>query len=189
MSLADLKKEKAKRVLGIDASTNSVAWCLYYNRRPVRWGKFTLSGSDVFERLHDGKKKIAAMRNNLQADYIAIESAIMVRSVDVAIKMAYVFGALLGELMDDGTSVVTVAPISWQSHIGNKNFTKAEKLRVEEDNPGKSKSWYQNRIREMRKQKTMDYFNSRFALNVTDNDVGDAMGVANYAYHVLTSRK
>lgn len=188
MSLADLKKEKASRVLGIDASTTSVAWCLYYNRRPVQYGKIILKGSDVFERLHDAKKKVAAMRNNLRADYIAMEAAIMAKNVDVAIKMAYVFGALLGELMEDGTKVITVAPISWQSHIGNKLLTKAEKEKIQIDNPGKSKSWYQNHGRELRKQRTMDYFNSRFSLNLTDNDVGDACGIANFAYYTLTSR-
>ena len=188
MSLADLKKEKAKRVLGIDASTNSIAWCLYYNRKPVQWGKVTLNGSDVYAKLYDGKKKVAALRDTLKADYIAMEAAIMVRSVDVAIKLAYVYGAILGELMENDTKVMTVAPISWQSHIGNKNFTKAEKAKVEADNPGKSKSWYQNHIREIRKQRTMTYFNKRFNVNVSDNDVGDAMGIANFAYYTLTTR-
>ena len=39
MKLADLVKTKAHRVLGIDASTNSIAFCLMENDKPLKWGK------------------------------------------------------------------------------------------------------------------------------------------------------
>ena len=47
--------------------------------------------------------------------------------------MAYIFGAIMGELVDDGRKVVEVHPITWQSFIGNKNFTKAEKLEIQKN--------------------------------------------------------
>jgi hypothetical protein len=84
--------------------------------------------------------------------------------------------------------VVTVAPVSWQSHIGNKNFTNAEKMQVQKDFPGKSASWYKNKIREIRKQRTMNFFNDKFGTSISDNDVGDATGIAYYAYKTLTER-
>jgi hypothetical protein len=34
----------------------------------------------------------------------------------------------------------------------------------------------------------MDYFNNKFGINVTDNDTGDAIGIAYYAYNKLTER-
>ena len=39
MKLAELIKTKANRVLGIDASTNSVAFCLMENDKPLKWGQ------------------------------------------------------------------------------------------------------------------------------------------------------
>ncbi len=42
MKLADLVKTKANRVLGIDASTNSIAFCLMENDLPLKWGKINL---------------------------------------------------------------------------------------------------------------------------------------------------
>jgi hypothetical protein len=41
MKLAELVKTKAYRVLGIDASTNSVAFCLMENNIPIKcWCRY-----------------------------------------------------------------------------------------------------------------------------------------------------
>jgi hypothetical protein len=112
----------------------------------------------------------------------------MVRSADAGLKIAMIVGAILSVILKPQTKVVTVAPISWQSHIGNKNFTNAEKMQVQKDFPGKSASWYKNKIREIRKQRTMDFFNDKFGTSISDNDVGDATGIAYYAYKTLTER-
>ena len=46
MTLASLVKTKANRVLGIDASTNSIAFCLLENNIPIKWGKINLNGNN-----------------------------------------------------------------------------------------------------------------------------------------------
>ena len=51
----------------------------------------------------------------------------MVRSQDVAIKMAMIVGAVVSALADSKDMIVTVPPSAWQPFIGNKNFTKIEK--------------------------------------------------------------
>ena len=51
MGLASLAKTKAHKVLGIDASTNSVAFCLMDNGIPVKWGKIEFVGSDIYEKI------------------------------------------------------------------------------------------------------------------------------------------
>ena len=61
----------------------------------------------------------------------------MVRSANTGLKMAYIFGAIMGELISDGRKVVEVHPITWQSYIGNKNFTNAEKKQVKDAYPDK----------------------------------------------------
>jgi len=191
VSLADLKKTKASKVMGIDCSTHSLAFTIFFNRRPIQWGKINFEGADVFERLSDASDKLRAVKDTFDVDYIAFERAIMakVKNPDVTIKLAMVYGACIAELMRKNVKVVTVKPLEWQSFIGNPNFKKAEKDALKVEFPGKSISWYSTKVRELRKQKTMDIFNKKWPeMNLTDNDVGDSAGIAYFAYHQLTTR-
>jgi hypothetical protein len=61
-----------------------------------------------------------------------------------------------------------------------------DKLRFE--NPGHTDSWYKAKMREIRKQRTVDYFNSKYNLELDDFDVADAFGIAHYSNKVLTER-
>ena len=188
MKLADLVKTKANRVLGIDASTNSVAFCLMENDKPLKWGKINLVGSDIYEKIYDAKKKMHVMLDELKADYIAVEGAILVRSPDAVIKLSYVYGVVIAELMSTGASVITISPSSWQAYIGNKNPTKDEKQAIRVKNPGYADSWYKAQLRNMRKQRTVDYFNNKYGILLNDFDVADSFGIAHYANKVLTER-
>ena len=188
MTLAKLVKTKAYRVLGIDASTNSIAFCLMENDVPLKWGKIELSGMDIYEKIYDAKKKMSVMLDELKSDYISVEGAILVRSPDAVIKLSYVYGVVIAELMSTGASVITISPSSWQAYIGNKNPTKEEKASIRLANPGYADSWYKNKIRNMRKQRTVDYFNKKYNLSLDDFDVADAFGIAHYSNEVLTKR-
>ena len=188
MNLASLVKTKASRVLGIDASTNSVAFCLMENDVPLKWGKIELSGSDIYEKIYDAKVKMKAMLNELKSDYIVVEGAILVRSPDAVIKLSYVYGVVIAELMSTGAKVITISPSSWQAFIGNKNPTKDEKSEIRLKNPGYADSWYKTQLRNMRKQRTVDYFNNKYKISLDDFDVADSFGIAHYANKVLTER-
>jgi Holliday junction resolvasome RuvABC endonuclease subunit len=188
VKLAELVKTKAHRVLGIDASTNSVAFCLMENNNPIKWGKIEFVGADIFEKIYDAKNKMHSMLGQLKSDYIVVEGAILVRSADAVIKLSYVYGVVIAELMSTGASVITISPSSWQSYIGNKNPTKEEKAAIRLKNPGYADSWYKNQLRNMRKQRTVDYFNKKYRLSLNDFDVADAFGIAHYSNEVLTKR-
>lgn len=170
--------------MGIDASTNTIAFCLMEGKTPIKWGEINFTGSDVYDRILDAKKKLRAFRDLLDYDYVALEAAVMVRSAQTGLKMAYVFGAILGELLKDGIDVIEVHPITWQSYIGNKNFTKAEKDAVRKEFPGKSENWYKAKIREKRKQRTMDFVKT-LGVSTTNDNVADSVGVAWYAVNEL----
>jgi Holliday junction resolvasome RuvABC endonuclease subunit len=188
MTLANLVKTKASRVLGIDASTNSVAFCLMENDQPLKWGKIEFSGSDIFEKIHDAKNKMNVMLDELKSDYIVVEGAVLVRSADAVIKLSYVYGVVIAELMSTGAKVITISPSAWQAYIGNKNPTKEEKAAIRIKNPGYADSWYKNQLRNMRKQRTADYFNKKYGIALDDFDVADAFGIAHYSNQVLTTR-
>lgn len=180
MSLAKLAKPQAHKVLGIDASTNSFAFCLMNESIPVKWGEVTFDGSDVYERILDAKRKIRSFKHELDFDFVVMEAAISVKSVATGIKMAYVFGAIMGELLSDNVEVFEIHPITWQSYLGNKNFTKAEKQAVKDEFPGKSENWYKGKIRELRKARTIDFVRT-MGINTENNNVADAAGIAWYA--------
>ena len=188
MTVASLVKTKASKVLGIDASTNSIAFCLMENDVPLKWGKINLSGNDIYEKIYDAKVKMSVMLDELQADYIAVEGAVLVRSADAVIKLSYVYGVVIAELMSTGAKVITIAPTSWQAYIGNNNPTKQEKTAIRLANPGYADSWYKNQLRNMRKQRTADYFNRKYKLSLSDFDVADSFGIAHYANKELTKR-
>lgn len=188
MTLASLIKTKASRVLGIDASTNSVAFCLMENDVPLKWGKFNIVGNNIYEKIYDAKVKTSAMLDELKADYIVVEGAVLVRSADAVIKLSYVYGVVIAELMSTGAEVITISPTAWQAYIGNKNPSKEEKAAIRIANPGYADSWYKNQLRNMRKQRTADYFNKKYNLSVSDFDVADSFGIAHYANKVLTQR-
>jgi Holliday junction resolvasome RuvABC endonuclease subunit len=188
VNLASLVKTKAHRVLGIDASTNSIAFCLMENDIPLKWGKIDLVGQDIYEKIYNAKLRMNMMLKELKSDYIAVEGAILVRSPDAVIKLSYVYGVVIAELMSTGAKVITISPSSWQAFIGNKNPTKDEKSAIRLKNPGYADSWYKNQLRNMRKQRTVDYFNNKYNLSLNDFDVADSFGIAYYSNQVLTKR-
>jgi Holliday junction resolvasome RuvABC endonuclease subunit len=167
-------------VLGIDASTNSIAYCIFDNGSVIEYGEINFTGTSIYDRILDAKYKTKAIKERFNADFVIIEAAVMVRSAQTGLKMAYVFGTIMGELLDNGAKVVEVHPITWQSYIGNKNFTTAEKAQVKKDNPGRSDNWIKGKIREMRKQKTLDFVRELGVKTDSDN-VADAAGIAWYA--------
>ena len=74
--------------------------------------------------------------------------------------------------MSTGAKVITISPTSWQAYIGNKNPTKAEKEILRNQNPGYADSWYKNKMRNIRKQRTVDYFNKMYGLSLSDFQKG-----------------
>lgn len=187
-------KRPVVRALGIDCSTKSLAYACFEGDKPLYCGEIFFEGSTVFKRLKDARVKTQALLDSpdfmgydgFRADYVAIEAAIAVKNVKTAILLAYVYGAVMSVLMQNGADVVEVPPITWQSYIGNPNLKKFEKDKIKEENPGKSASWYQNKGRLFRKQRTLDFARQFFTIESGSDNIGDAVGVAYYAANKLT---
>lgn len=183
MSLKNLVKPKplVDTVLGVDASTNSFAFCLMDKDGPVRWGEIKFKGSTVFERLAYAQRNITAMKDLLAADLVVFEGAIYVQNKKTVILLAYAFGAVISALINDGAEIEEISPMEWQNYIGNKALTRTEKDDIRARTPDKSKSWYDNAFREFRKQRTNDWAKRHYGITVQSDNVSDAIGVAHYA--------
>lgn len=185
MSLAKLIKQKGTRVMGIDASTNSVAYAIIDNGKLVEYGEIEFSGSDIYERILDAKKKTRALRDRFNVDYISLEAAVMVRSANTGLKMAYVFGSIMSELLENGSKVIEVHPLKWQGFIGNPNLTNGEKITIRKEFPAKTDNWYRAKGREIRKERTLAWVKKQFKVLIESDNVGDAIGIAWYAHETL----
>ena len=189
MGIGALTKKRGNRVIGIDASTKSLAWSIVEDGKAVDCGEVFFTGSDIFTRLLNAKTITKGLvgAGTLRADYVAIEAAVRVNSIQVYADLAYVYGSIIGELMVSNPEVHKIYPISWQSGIGNPNLKPAEKADLKKANPGKSASWYQNEGRKIRKARTLAIAKQSGFLIPSDSDnIGDACGLAIYASNNLT---
>jgi hypothetical protein len=185
MSIIPKKKSKTKinKVLGVDASTNSLAFCQYGPNGPEKWGEIKFRGASVFERLAYAEQIVKLATDSLEYDMIVFEGAVYVQNKKTVILLAYAYGAIISSLAHKGAAVEDVNPIHWQRFIGNPPLTKDEKAVVVKDNPGKSKSWYDAKNRQTRKERTMKWAEDTFNIVVTSDNVSDAIGVAHYGYN------
>lgn len=166
----------------IDASTNSMAFALFINKRLDSYGKIVFSGETIYEKLGDTAKKVRSFFLSYPTEIIVIEKTIFANSPLVAANLALSQGSLIGAAKLGGVQkVYGVTPIAWQSFIGTRLLTSDEKSAIKKKNPGKSNSWYKNQEREKRKNKTIFTVNNEFDIIIQDNDIADACGIGIYA--------
>lgn len=173
-----------EKICSIDASTNSLAFAIFYNQSLHRFGKIIFEGTNNYSKVKDAARKSVSffeqIKNNV--DSIIIEHTVYLNSPKTAADLALVQGAILGAAAQNGIRLAgSINPITWQTYIGNGKITKDSKAAIRKANPGKSESWYKQLERDMRKQKTINFVNINYDLNVSDNDIADAIGIGHYA--------
>jgi len=179
MTLID---SKPKTICSIDASTNSLAFAIFSEINLVAFGKINFQGSNTYAKVKDAARKSHAFFKKFNIDSIVIEHTVFINSPKTAADLALVQGALLGAAGISGIRIAgSVNPISWQSFIGNPKLTTIEKKELMEQYPDKSKAWYQNRAREIRKIRTVQFVNTYYDKEIVDNDVADAVGIGHWA--------
>lgn len=172
---------KPQKIIAVDASTNSLAFSMFDSGRLIRYGKVRFNGTDALYKAGDACKKSIPFFKNFDADAIVFESAIYSNSPKTAMQLSLVQGAIIAAAQVAGIKTVkTVTPMQWQNYIGTRLLTAHEKQEIVRKNPEKSKSWYKGKERETRKNKTINSVNNNFKVNVSDDDVADAIGIGWY---------
>lgn len=173
-----------KSVMGIDTSTKSLAYCIYSPEgKPVEWGEVFFEGERVFERLADGRNRVESVfKHRPPVDAIYFESSVFVQNKKIVILMAMALGAIMSTLVKEGTFVDDVTPPTWQNFISNRVFTKAEKDQLKKEYPDKSDSWRQNKMREIRKERTRQWAIDKFGIAVDSDNVSDAIAIGYYGW-------
>jgi len=172
-----------KTICAIDASTNSLAFALFNNKKLGIIGKIKFEGNTNYEKVMDACAKTKAFFEYYGGfEAIVIEHTVFMNSPKTAADLALVQGALLGAAGLAGTKHIgRVAPITWQNYLGNKKLTKEEQVEVRSQNPGKSDSWYKTYERQIRKERTMKLIEINYNKIINDNDVADACGIGHWA--------
>jgi Holliday junction resolvasome RuvABC endonuclease subunit len=173
---------KPKNILAIDASTTSLAFAIFSDNKLVSCGKIKFEGNNAYQKLGDAAVKTLPFLKQFEIDAIVIEHTVFINSPKTASDLALIQGALLGAAKIAGIRTAgSINPITWQSYIGNNKLTAKEKQDLMAEFPGKSKNWYQNKSREIRKQRTINFVNTYYDKNLADDDVADAVGIGHYA--------
>lgn len=171
--------KRSHRVMGIDCSTNSIAYAIMQDEKLIAYDELPLKGTTVYARALDARNQIEKNKEQLQVDIVFIEKTIAVKSVRTAISMAYVAGNVITALMEinKNLKVMEPEPLVWQSYIGNPLLKKAERDLIRVNNPGKSKSWYTNAGRLLRKQRTKDWVLNKFGVTVDSDNQSDSIAI------------
>jgi hypothetical protein len=172
-----------KTICAIDASTTSLAFALFNNKKLTTVGKIKFEGNTNYQKVMDACAKTKAFFEYSGGfEAIVIEHTVFMNSPKTAADLALVQGALLGAAGLTGTKQIgTVAPITWQNYLGNKRLTKEEQINIRAKNPGKSDSWYKSYERQIRKERTIKLIEINYDKNLDDNDVADACGIGHWA--------
>ena len=173
---------KTIRVCSMDASTNSLAFAIFEDKKLIRSGKINFVGNTTYEKIGDAFAKVRAFFKSCAVDSVVIEHTVFMNSPRTAADLALIQGAILSAMWQSGISEIgSVSPITWQSYIGNKKLTKEEKLLVKNQNPSKSLSWLKAYERNIRKERTIKYVNINYDMKISDNDVADAIAIGHWA--------
>ena len=171
-----------KKVVAIDASTNSIAFSVFDNEKLECFGKIKFEGKNTYQKVQDACRKLEKFLSRFSGSTIVIEHTVFMNSPKTVSDLALVQGAIIGAAGINGIRVSgSVNPITWQSFIGNKVLTKIEKQEIRNQFPGKSVAWYKAHERELRKQKTIHFVNTYYDKTVFDDDVADAIAIGHWA--------
>lgn len=177
-----LINQPPSKLLSIDASTNSIAFAIFENKKLTMNGKIKFEGNNVYQKVQDATRKLSSFLKSAKGCTIVIEHTVFMNSPKTVSDLALVQGAIIGAAGINKIPVAgSVNPVTWQSFIGNKVLSKIEKKELSDANPGKSIAWYKAREREMRKQKTINFVNTYYDKAITDDDVADAIAIGHWA--------
>lgn len=171
-----------KTICSIDASTNNFAFAIFTDGELVSFDKVSFAGASFYEKLGYAAAKSGQAISASNVDAVVIEHTVFMNSPKTMSELATIQGAILGSAYLAGIrDFKSVGPIAWQSFIGNGRLTDQAKKAIMDEHPGKSKSWYKSKERDIRKEKTVNFVNRYYQTNVSDHDIADAIGIGHYA--------
>lgn len=180
--IINLNNIAPEKICAIDASTNNIAFAIFHNKEIKYIGKLNFQGKSIYEKIGDAYAKTKGLFDLYKIDAVVIEHTVFMNSPKTVSDLALIQGGVLAAMWSCNVrDMGSVSPITWQNYIGNKRFSKEEKILMRKTIPNKSESWYKSQEREIRKEKTINFINIQYDKKITDNDVADACGIGHWA--------
>lgn len=185
MSLGKLLNSvKSKRVIAIDPSSHSLAWCVF----DIDGSTFNIvdTGKIDFRDKKEISNKLSVIRRGLYdvwEDYsfrhAAIEQSVYIQNFQSSRIISYIIGYSWGVLDEYCDSVVDINPLIWKNKIGYKNVSKEDKAKIEQQFGSKG---LQKRLTQERKDRVRRIIDDFCGGATEDEDINDAIGIALWYY-------
>lgn len=175
---------KSNRLIAIDPSSNSLAWCVV----DLNINKFDIvsTGKIEFKDKKEVSSKLAVIRSGLLdvwEDYsfrqAAIEQSVYIQNFQSSRIISYIIGYSWGVLDEYCDSVTDINPLIWKNRIGYKNVSKEDKKKIETEHGSKG---LQRRLTQERKDRVKRIIDDFCGQSTEDDDVNDAIGIALWYY-------
>ena len=164
-------------VMGVDLSTQSIAFSIFTGDGLKHYGKIYLQGETIYDRCGFISSQVRHLVEIYSPELIVIEAAVFVNNRQVVKKLSALVGAVAGV----GVRSLDVPPVTWQTHIGNPLLTNTEKAKIKKKAKSKTASATKKAFRQFRKSRTISIVNKLYDIDVDDDDVADAIGVGHWA--------
>lgn len=175
---------KSNRLLAIDPSSHSLAWCVV----DLDKNKFDVvaTGKIDFREDKEVNNKFRKIRSGIQdiwEDYnfqrAVIEQSVYIQNFQSSRIISYIIGYSWGTLDEYCHSVCDINPLVWKNKIGYKNISKDDKKAMEEQFGSKG---LQKRLTQERKDRVKRIIDGRVGFSTEDEDINDAIGIALWYY-------
>lgn len=179
--------KKYNRIVGIDPSTQKMAFVLVEKGEPISRATIDMGAGDIYDRLLRLRKFYPALLRLWKPDFVQIEQAIFVQNPETSRKIAYAVGIIAAETKFNGVEFTDVAPASWKAYLGVKPLTKSWKQRIIIELGEKEG---RKEINRLRKSQTIDILTSRFPhFDWSDSDIADAAAIGLFAFSLYGTLK
>lgn len=181
---------KYKKVMGIDSSTQGVAWTtmrLYKDKvEPIEWDFMSLK--DIKEM--DDKLELMSyeFENILQEqipDHIFIEMPIFVKNPATARKLSFIVAGLVLTAKRQGFSVTLVEISTWKSFIGYTNLNRGFQTEAKRKLGKTEGAKLCDRLRKSQTQRIIKHRWPEF--DVEDDNIADSCAIAAYGINELVT--
>lgn len=170
------------RTCGIDVSSKSCGYAIIDNDQVMLHGKIHFGSGSPQDRIFEAVNRLSKFARTNTYDVLSIEDIPYVNNQRIYGTLSMFYGLSVGLLYKPESKLILPRPLIWQQYIGNSLLTKSEKDDIIRQFPRKSKSWYTDKFRQARKQRTIEWVHSRYNIILQDDDIGDAIGIAHYGY-------
>lgn len=178
-------KSDGKRVVGIDSSSHSLAYSVFYTDSSgvelLDCGKFKFQSKEMDGRIAgaiNGINHIFNIHDGI--DEVVIEQTVYIQNPQTSRILSYIVGAAWATARSHCERVRDVPVQTWKSYIGYRNVTRAEKAEWAKE-LGKVEA--NKKAAFERKERTARIMRKMFegAREVDDDDIMDAIAIGYWA--------